>query len=60
MKKVIDNKIGANALSGTVFRIDLPVLAAVAVRKKVVGIGHFSPSFYLQSLQIFLFVRSNP
>ena len=35
----------------------IPVMTAVAVRKKVVGIGHFSPSFYLQS--IFLFVRSN-
>ena len=38
---------------------NLPVMAAVAVRKKVVSIGHFSPSFYLQSLQLFLFVRSN-
>ena len=37
----------------------LPVMAAVAVRKKVVSIGHFSTSFCLQSLQIFLFVRSN-
>ena len=27
----------------------LPVMAAVAVRKKVVSIGHFSPSFCLQS-----------
>ena len=33
-------------------------MAAVAVRKKVVIIGHFSPRFCLQSLQIFLFVRS--
>ena len=33
----------------------LPVMAAVAVRKKVVNIGHFSPSLCLQSLQIFLF-----
>ena len=37
----------------------LPVIAAVAVRKKVVSIGHFSPNFCFQSLQIFLFVRSN-
>ena len=36
-----------------------PVMAAIAVRKKVVSIGHFSPSFYIQSLQISLFVRSN-
>ena len=38
----------------------IPVMATVAMRKKVVSIGQFSPSFYLQSLQIFLFVRSNP
>ena len=37
----------------------IPVMAAVAVRKKVVSIGHFSPSFYLQSLQFFLFIRLN-
>ena len=37
----------------------VPVVAAVAVRKKVLSIGHFSPSFCLQSLQSFLFVRSN-
>jgi len=37
----------------------LPVMAAVAVRKKVVNIGHFSPCFCLQSLKSFLFVRSN-
>ena len=34
-------------------------MAAFAVRKKVVSIGHFSLSFCLQSLQIFFFVRSN-
>ena len=34
----------------------LPVMAAIAVRKKVISIGHFSPCFRLQSLQIFLFV----
>ena len=39
--------------------LSLPVMAAVAVRKKVVSIGHFSPSFYFQSLQFFLFARSN-
>ena len=38
---------------------NVPVMAAVAVRKKVVSIGHFSPSFCFQSLQIFLLVRSN-
>ena len=37
----------------------LPVMAAVAVRKEVVSIDHFSPSFCFQSLQIFLFVKSN-
>ena len=37
----------------------IPVMAAVAVRKKVVSIGHFSPSFYLQTLHFFLFVVSN-
>ena len=31
----------------------IPVMAAVAVRKKVVSIGHFSPCFYLQSLNFF-------
>ena len=31
----------------------LPVMAAVAVRKKVVSVVHFSPSFCLQSLQLF-------
>ena len=40
-------------------RIKLSVMAAIAVRKKVVSIGHFPPSFCLQSLQIFLFVRLN-
>ena len=34
-------------------------MAAVAVRKKVVNIGHFSPCFCLQSVKVFLFVRSN-
>ena len=37
----------------------VPVVAAIAVRKKVISIGHFSPCFCLQSLQIFLFVRRN-
>ena len=37
----------------------LPVMAAIAVRKKVISIGHFSPSFCFQSLQMFLFVKSN-
>ena len=39
--------------------ITVPVMAAVTVRKKVVRIGHFSPSFYLQSQYFLLFVRSN-
>ena len=37
----------------------LPVMAAIAVRKKVESIGQFSLSFCLQSLKIVLFVRSN-
>ena len=37
----------------------LPVMAAVAVRKKVVSIGYFSPYFCLQSLKFLLFVTSN-
>ena len=37
----------------------LPVMAVVAVRKKVVSISHFSSCFYLQSLKFFSFVRSN-
>ena len=38
--------------------IDVPVMATVAVRKKVVSIRQFSPNFYFQFLQSFLFVRS--
>ena len=34
-------------------------MAAIALRKKVVSIGHFIPRFCFQSLQIFLSVRSN-
>ena len=40
----------------------VPVMAAIAMRKKVVSIGHFSLSFCLQSLQIFVFldqIKSN-
>ena len=37
----------------------ISVMAAVAVRKKVVSIGHFLPRFYLQSIQIFVFIRLN-
>ena len=37
----------------------VPVMAAVAVRKKVVSSGHFSPCLYLQSLKSFFFIRSN-
>ena len=41
------------------FQGSIPVMATVAVRKKVVSIDHFSPSLCFQSLKIFLFVRSN-
>ena len=34
-------------------------MAAVAVRKKVVNSGQFSPCFHLQSLKSFFFIRSN-
>ena len=34
----------------------IPVMAAVAVSKKVVSIGHFLPCFCLLGLQSFLFV----
>ena len=37
----------------------IPVMAAIAVRKKVVSIGHSPPSFCFQSLQSFLFVKLN-
>ena len=37
----------------------LPIMAAVAVRKKVVSVVHSSLGFSLQSLQFYLFVRSN-
>ena len=37
----------------------LPARAPVAMRKKVGSIGHFSPCFCLQSLQIVLLVKSN-
>ena len=39
--------------------VEIPVMAAIAVRKKVISIGHFSPWFRLQSLQSFLFVKLN-
>ena len=49
--------------SGVVNYIEsIPVMAAIAVRKKVVSIGHFSPCFYLQSLNFFYLldqVKSN-
>ena len=32
---------------------EIPVMAAVAVRKKVISTGDFSPCFYLQSLNFF-------
>ena len=38
------------------FFSSLPVMAAVAVRQKVVSIGHFSPCFYFQSLKFFFFL----
>ena len=31
-------------------------MAAIAVRKKVVSIGKFSPSFFLQSLQFYVLI----
>ena len=37
----------------TVAKLDIPVMAAVAVRKKVVKVVHFSPCFCLSSLQLF-------
>ena len=37
----------------------LPVMAAIAERKKVISIGHFLPCFRLQSMQSFLFLRIN-
>ena len=39
--------------------IIIPVKAAIAVRQKVVSFSSFPPSFRLQSLQLFLFVRIN-
>ena len=41
------------------FVLKIPVMAAIAVRKKVISVGHFSLYFHLQSLQISLFVRLN-
>ena len=38
---------------------NVPVMAAIALRKKVISIGCFSPWFRLQSLQTFLLVRLN-
>ena len=35
----------------------IPVMAAIAVRKKVISIGHFSSCFRLQSLQIFFLLE---
>ena len=39
--------------------VNLPVMAAIAVRKKAISIGHFSLCFRFQSLQFFFFVRLN-
>ena len=58
-KKWFTNCLPEMKLDNSVKKKVIPVMAAVAMRKKVVSIGHFSPSFYLQSLQLFLFVRSN-
>ena len=38
---------------------DIPVMAAVVIMKKVLSIGRFSPSVYLQSLHFFLFDQIN-
>ena len=40
-------------------KLKVPVMAAIAVRKKVISIGHFSPCFHLQSLQFFFYFQSN-
>ena len=42
-------------------RVVLPVMAAIAARKKVISIGHFSLSVCLQSLNLFLLdqIKSN-
>ena len=37
---------------------DIPVMAAVVVMKKVLSIGRFSPSVYLQSLHFFCLIKS--
>ena len=37
----------------------IPVMAAIAVRKKVISIGDFSPCFLLQSLQFFFICEIN-
>ena len=48
-------KVSCGVMSGHRVRDsqNIPVMAAIAVRKKVISIGHFSPCFRLQSLQIY-------
>ena len=58
--KIIAKMEGLQPSEHTFKRKDqaVPVMAAVAVRKKVVSIGHFSPCFCLQLLKFFLLVKS--
>ena len=43
-----DNCIYNELMNDQAVAVDnLPVMAAVAVRKKVVSIGHFSPGFFI-------------
>ena len=48
-----------NGVAGDIDNMQISVMAAIAVRKNVISIGHFSPWFHLQSLQIFSFVKIN-
>ena len=56
-RKTISTRSEEYEMCETIENGYLPVMAAVAVRKKVVSIGPFSPCFYLQSLKFFLSVR---
>ena len=58
-RNITDNNTKSPEREKGQFVWNVPVMATVAVRKKVVSIGHFSPSFCFQSLKPFLFVRSN-
>ena len=56
-KRLIRNP--KNGVAGDIDNMQIPVMAAIAVRKKVISMGHFSPCFRLQLMQIILFVRLN-